>query len=138
MEYYFVICLFFCLYCNFLQYRVSGIINYIKCFYLGKVVDVVKESDSSCYIGYEFDVKVMIVDFELNVKFMDIFVMDLEDFEKLLNKCEVCVIDLNYILDEKFDVVLKIFGLENEERNVDDEFELSVKKVKRENVCEDK
>lgn len=99
---------------------------------------MVKESDSSCYIGYEFDVKVMIVDFELNVKFMDIFVMDLEDFEKLLNKCEVCVIDLNYILDEKFDVVLKIFGLENEERNVDDEFELNVKKVKRENVCEDK
>lgn len=105
-------------------------------FLLRETVDVVKESDSSCHIGQEFDAKAMLVDFEPKVKLMDIFAMDPEDFEKLLNKCEVCVIDLNYIPDEKFDAVSKTLGLENEERNVDDE--PSAKRVKRENLCEDK
>uniref|UniRef100_K1R039 RE1-silencing transcription factor n=1 Tax=Magallana gigas TaxID=29159 RepID=K1R039_MAGGI len=138
MEYHFATRPFSCPYCNFSQYRASGITNHIKRSHPGKTVDVVKESDSSCHIGHEFDAKAMIVDFEPNVKLTDIFAMDPEDFEKLLNKCEVCVIDLNYIPDEKFDAVSKTLGLENEERNVDDELEPNAKKVKRENVCEDK
>lgn len=138
MEYHFATRPFSCPYCNFSQYRASGITNHIKRSHPGKTADVVKESDSSCHIGHEFDAKAMIVDFEPNVKLTDIFAMDPEDFEKLLNKCEVCVIDLNYIPDEKFDAVSKTLGLENEERNVDDELEPNAKKVKRENICEDK
>lgn len=136
MEYHFATRPFSCPYCTFSQYRASGITNHIRRTHPGKPIDVVKESDSSFLIGQELDAKAMIVNMEPKVKLMDILVMDSEEFKKLLNNSDVCVIDLNYIPDEKFDAVSKTLGLEIAENEVEDA--PPIKKVKKESIPLDK
>ncbi|XP_048770231.2 uncharacterized protein LOC125676402 [Ostrea edulis] len=136
MEYHFATRPFSCPYCTFSQYRASGITNHIRRTHPGKPIDVVKESDSSFLIGQELDAKAMIVNMEPKVKLMDILVMDSEEFKKLLNNSDVCVIDLNYIPDEKFDAVSKTLGLEIAENEVEDA--PPIKKVKKESIPHDK
>jgi hypothetical protein len=69
---------------------------------------------------------------EPKVKLVDILVMESEEFKKLLNDHNVCVIDLNYIPDEKFDAVSKTLGLEIAENDMDDA--PAVKRVKKEST----
>lgn len=130
MEHHFATRPFSCPYCTFSQYRASGITNHIKRSHPGKPVDVVKESDSSFRIGQELDTKAMLVDFEPTLQLTDIFAMRPENFEKLLSSSGVCVIDLNFIPEEKFDAVSKTLGLEDEEKEA--LAEPCAKRVKRE------
>ncbi|XP_061188786.1 uncharacterized protein LOC133196960 [Saccostrea echinata] len=134
VDYHFATRPFSCPYCTFSQYTASAITNHIKRSHPGRPIDVVKESDSSCLNSQEMETKAMLVNMEPKVKLADIFTMDPEEFEKLLNNCAVCVIDLNYIPDEKFDAVSKTLGLENAEN--DDEDAPPAKKMKKEPGCD--
>ncbi|XP_062588070.1 uncharacterized protein LOC134249737 [Saccostrea cucullata] len=135
VDYHFATRPFSCPYCTFSQYTASAITNHIKRSHPGKEIDVVKESDSSCLNSQEMETKAMLVNMEPKVKLTDIFAMNPEEFEKLLNDFSVCVIDLNYIPDEKFHAVSKTLGLENEEN--DEENAPLAKRMKKEPECDE-
>ena len=104
-----------CPYCGFSAYIPSGIKRHIKSNHPSKPLDVIKDNTSSHLIGENsLDRRVMLVEMDPKVKLNDILSMESEDFENLLKRHGVSVIDLNFILDEKFESVSKTLGLHEE------------------------
>ncbi|KAK3084223.1 hypothetical protein FSP39_010256 [Pinctada imbricata] len=89
----------------------SQIESRLKCGYC-KPIDVIKDQRSSCLIEENTPSRqVMLVEMDPKVRLNDILAIDAADFENLLTKHGVSVIDLNFILDEKFERVSKTLGL---------------------------
>lgn len=106
---------FNCPYCPFSQYTQATVKYHIQNIHPDKKVEVVKDSSSSFLTGDGKVPKVMLVNFEPNIKLNDIFAMDSEAFEDLLITSNVSVIDLHSIPDDQFGNVSKLLGVNGNE-----------------------
>ncbi|KAJ8312643.1 LOW QUALITY PROTEIN: hypothetical protein KUTeg_010016 [Tegillarca granosa] len=101
---------FVCPYCDF-SVRVS-VKKHVVNKHPNKPVEALKNDRSGDLVVSEGGPKksIKLVEMDPKVKLYDIFSMESEDFEQLLTDADVSVIDLQYIPDEKFDIVSKTLG----------------------------
>lgn len=106
---------FNCPYCPFSQYTQATVKYHIQNIHPDKKVEVIKDSSSSFLTGDGKVPKVMLVNFEPNIKLNDIFAMESGAFEDLLITSNVSVIDLHSIPDDQFGNVSKLLGVNGDE-----------------------
>lgn len=108
---------FVCPYCDFSAFSTSSVKKHVAYKHPDEPVEALKNNQSGDLVVSEGGPtkNIKLVEMDPKVKLYDIFSMESEDFEQLLTDADVSVIDLQYIPDEKFDIVSKTLGFSSDD-----------------------